>query len=105
MNVSSSAAGNTVIAGKYGSLSIAADGSYTYTLNNNDADTQALKQGQVATDEVFNYTMQDAAGAPSSSTLTVSVTGTNDAPTLPANINLTGTEQSEKLATKKAGIG
>ena len=74
------AAGNTVIAGKYGNLSIAADGSYTYTLNNADPDTQALAQGQTVTDEVFNYTMKDTAGATSASALTINITGTNDVP-------------------------
>jgi VCBS repeat-containing protein len=66
-------------AGTYGSVTIAANGTYTYTLNNGDADTNALAVGQVVTD-VFNYTMQDSAGASSPSTLTITVTGTNDGP-------------------------
>ena len=33
--------------GTYGSLTIAADGTWTYTLNNADADTNALAQGQI----------------------------------------------------------
>ena len=55
------------------------DGSWTYTLDNNSAATQALTQDQHVTD-VFTYTMHDAAGATSSATLTIDVFGTNDAP-------------------------
>ena len=75
-------AGNvgTVIDGIYGSVKINADGSYTYTLDNTKAATQALAQGQAGTPEVFNYTVKDTAGATSTSTLTVNVSGTNDAP-------------------------
>ena len=41
------AAGNvgSAVTGTYGSVTIAANGSYTYTLDNGDPDTQALAQG------------------------------------------------------------
>ena len=78
--------------GTYGSLSLAANGNWTYTLNNADADTQALTQGQAAT-EVFSYTMQDQFGATSSSTLTISLSGTNDAP-VAVNDSASGNEDS-----------
>ena len=69
-----------VINGTYGSVQLNADGTYTYTLDNARAATQALTQGQ-GVSEVFNYTIKDTAGAVSNSTtLTVSVTGTNDLP-------------------------
>ncbi|MDP1767109.1 MAG: Ig-like domain-containing protein, partial [Methylotenera sp.] len=71
--------GAASVAGTYGSITIAANGVYTYTLNNSLAATQALDQGQVVTD-VFNYTVIDANGATSSVNINVSVTGTNDAP-------------------------
>ena len=63
----------------YGTVTVAADGSYTYTLDNTKAATNALTQGQIVT-ETFAYTMRDTAGATSGSTFTVTVTGTNDAP-------------------------
>ncbi len=75
----------TVVAGTYGSVTVADDGSWTYTLDNGNAATQALTQGQHVTD-VFTYTMHDAAGATASATLTIDVTGTNDVPTL-ADVN------------------
>jgi large repetitive protein len=67
------------INGTYGTVVINANGSYTYTLDNSRAATNALAQGQTAND-VFTYTMRDASGATSSTSLTITVTGTNDAP-------------------------
>ena len=56
-------AGNvgTAVVGTYGSLVLGADGTWTYTLANGDADTDALSQGEAATD-VFSYTVVDANG-------------------------------------------
>ena len=62
--------------GDYGSLIINADGSYTYTLDGNNAAVKALNQGQVLTD-VFQYTNKDSAGLTSSSTLTIEIQGPN----------------------------
>ncbi|WP_457155406.1 VCBS domain-containing protein, partial [Mesorhizobium sp. P5_C1] len=82
-------AGNVGLAvvGTYGSVTIGSDGSYTYTLNNADADTNALAQGATATDQ-FTYTVKDANGATSSTTLTITITGTNDGPIAVADTNV-----------------
>ena len=74
-------AGNVgaAVAGTYGSVTINADGSYSYTLDNADADTNALAQGASVTD-VFSYTVTDEHGATSTANLTITITGTNDAP-------------------------
>ncbi|WP_254928815.1 VCBS domain-containing protein [Cyanobium sp. T1B-Tous] len=71
-----SASAGTTIQGRYGDLELNVDGSYTYTP---DVDNPALDEGQSAS-EIFNYTMQDAGGLTSSSTLTITVlgSGTND---------------------------
>ena len=50
-------------AGTYGSLTLNADGSYSYVANN----ANALAAGQTATD-TFTYTVRDAAGATSTAT-------------------------------------
>jgi VCBS repeat-containing protein len=71
------------VAGSYGSVTINADGSYSYNLNNASAAVQGLRAGQTVNDS-FTYTMRDAAGATSSTTLTVTVTGSNDAPVVNA---------------------
>ena len=67
------------LAGIYGTLVLSATGNYVYSLDNGAAATQALKQGQSAT-ETFIYTIVDANGAFDTSTLTITVTGTNDRP-------------------------
>src|SRR5207237_655156 len=63
-------------AGTYGSLSLAADGSYTYTLNT--AGVQHLAAGATVSDS-FGYQATDGA-VTSSATLVVTITGVNDAP-------------------------
>ena len=67
----------SALAGIYGTLTLGADGSYTYLADR--AAAQALGQGQTATEQ-FAYTVSDTAGATSTSTLTLTITGTNDAP-------------------------
>ncbi|MES2547486.1 MAG: DUF4347 domain-containing protein, partial [Pseudomonadota bacterium] len=66
----------TSLTGTYGHLTLNADGSYTYI-----ADTaNGLAAGATAND-VFTYTVKDPAGLVSNTTaLTITVTGTNDAP-------------------------
>ena len=71
--------------GHYGSLTLGADGSYTYTLNNNLYAVQSLGAGETLTD-TFTYTVTDSHGAIGSNTLTVTINGTNDAPTVAAAI-------------------
>ncbi|WP_243395869.1 beta strand repeat-containing protein [Sphingomonas oleivorans] len=67
------------LAGTYGSLKLNADGSYTYTLDNADLDTQRLAAGQSAT-ETFSYLVSDGTGGTAQAALTVTITGVNDAP-------------------------
>ena len=69
-----------VTAGAYGQLTLNADGSYSYQVDNRNAAVQALRQASDTLVDTFHYTMRDGAGASSSATLTVSVHGANDAP-------------------------
>ncbi len=82
-NVGVDVAGNvgSSVVGIYGSLVLNNDGSYTYTLNNTDPDTEALKAGQLV-DEVFTYTITDNDGDMATSILTITITGTNDVPVI-----------------------
>ena len=68
------------LAGAYGTLTVAANGTWTYVVNNSNATVQALRLAGETLTEVFNYTMRDNAGATSASTLTVTIQGANDAP-------------------------
>jgi VCBS repeat-containing protein len=64
--------------GTYGALSLAANGTYTYMLDNDDFVVQSLGRQHEMT-EHFEFTVTDGI-AEVASTLDVSVSGTNDAP-------------------------
>ncbi|WP_292039311.1 beta strand repeat-containing protein [Massilia sp. UBA6681] len=70
-------------AGSYGSLVLAPDGSYTYTLNGGDARVQALAEGQSVL-EHFAYVVTDGI-ATDASTLAITIAGSNDAPVVAAD--------------------
>ncbi|MFD2451599.1 Ig-like domain-containing protein [Ideonella paludis] len=80
--VSAVSFGNTVgkvgspIAGAFGTLTLNADGSYSYVPN---AAAQALDTGESDRD-IFTYTVTDPAGKTATTTLTITVTGVNDGP-------------------------
>jgi VCBS repeat-containing protein len=59
-------------------LVLNADGSYTYTLNASNAAVNGLDDGETLTD-TFNYTASDGTTT-ASSTLAITIFGTNDAP-------------------------
>ncbi|MBS0340274.1 MAG: VCBS domain-containing protein, partial [Proteobacteria bacterium] len=75
-----SATVGNALAGAFGSLVIDADGSYTYTVDEGNADVQALRTNADTLVETFTYTMRDALGATSTATLTITIHGRNDAP-------------------------
>ena len=74
--------------GQYGQLALAANGDYAYTLRNSDAKVQSLAAGQTAT-ETFSYIVQDDStmSGSASSNVVITITGTNDAPTLDAPLS------------------
>ncbi|PIF73665.1 VCBS repeat-containing protein [Variovorax sp. 54] len=80
----------------YGSIVLNADGSYTYTLNNNDPRVNALKDGETLTDTV-SYTITDADGDTSTTTLTITINGHSDAnpQIVPVDGNGAATGQTE----------
>ncbi|MBP5074399.1 retention module-containing protein [Pseudomonas chlororaphis] len=67
--------------GTYGTLVLAADGTYTYTLNTADADFKALHGNGNGT-ETFAYTITDADGDPSTANLVLSIHNNDDGVTL-----------------------
>ncbi|WP_157052944.1 retention module-containing protein, partial [Gallaecimonas pentaromativorans] len=74
----------TTVSGQFGTLSWTADGNFSYQLNNEQV--QSLAQGETLT-ETFTYQISDGNGGTSTSTLTVVIQGTNDAPVATANLN------------------
>ncbi len=87
----------TSVVGAHGTLVIHTDGSYTYTATDN-----TLQAGEHATD-VFSYTVSDGQGGTATTTLTVDVTGTNDAPviggTALGNVTEDGTQTASGTLT------
>jgi VCBS repeat-containing protein len=70
----------SALTGAYGSLTLNADGSYTYVVDNTNATIQGLRTRSNTLTDTFTYTMRDAAGATSTTTLTITIRGANDNP-------------------------
>jgi len=84
---STSASGGTFVAGTYGTLTIGADGSYSYVLNNENLTIEALSAGQTLT-ETFSIKIVDGSNNAATTTLNVTINGANDVvptPTLTLN--------------------
>ncbi|QYJ94118.1 VCBS domain-containing protein [Shewanella spartinae] len=68
----------------FGTFSVDANGQWTFTLNNNAAATQALAEGQ-SEELTFTVRVTDDFGAYVDQVVTITITGTNDIPTLVAD--------------------
>ncbi|WP_315127007.1 VCBS domain-containing protein, partial [Comamonas antarctica] len=73
--------------GQYGSFTVDATGKWTYVLDNASAKVQALTEGQKVSDTI-TVTVNDGKGGTAEKTITVEITGTNEAPVAQA---VTGT--------------
>ena len=82
----------TALAGAYGSLTLNADGSYSYALDNGNALVQGLDKTEHLT-ETFTYTITDGDGDTSTTTLTITVNGADDGVTI-GGLNPAGAEQT-----------
>jgi VCBS repeat-containing protein len=76
---------DTTVTGTYGTLTIKADGTYSYSLDNTNTDVNALsnhKDGTADTlKDVFNVTVSDQNGSSDQTeALTINITGANDRP-------------------------
>ena len=69
----------------HGTLALGTTGAYTYTLDNGNADVQALDDGETLTDS-YTYTVSDGTVS-RTATLTITIFGTNDAPVANADTN------------------
>ena len=68
------------LTGIYGNLTLNADGSYTYVIDEGNIDVQALRlTGQTLQDR-FTYTVTDTGGLTDQATLTLTLDGRNDTP-------------------------
>ncbi len=80
MQASTSGSVGVALAGLYGSITLNADGTYGYTVDENNAAVQALRLSTQTLAEVFSYTIVDAAGLSFYDQLTITIQGANDAP-------------------------
>ncbi len=87
----------------YGSLTLHADGSYSYTLDNSNPLVSGLRNGQTLT-ETFHYTITDADGDTAATTLTITIHGVNDAPVLSSASSLTINEDSVPHGTPLSSL-
>ncbi len=80
--VQSSASGSvgSGVAGLYGTLTINTDGTYSYVIDNANADVQALRLATNTLDDVFTYSLNDNDGSASTAQVTVTIQGSNDNP-------------------------
>ena len=69
--------GGTGIDGEYGALVLDSNGDYTYTLNDSDPRVNALQDKETLTD-TFSYTIKDADGDWSTTTVTITINGRTD---------------------------
>ncbi|WCB47652.1 DVU1012 family biofilm structural adhesin [Nitratidesulfovibrio vulgaris] len=81
--------GSTEIQGEYGTLTIYADGSYSYSLNNDDPRVQHLNSKTDRLTETFKYTVTDGDGDASTAPLVITIVGTDD------GVSIKGLEGSE----------
>jgi len=103
----------TPLASDFGSLLIETSGAYTYTLDNDNPTVNGLDDGVSVTD-TFTYTITDADSDIATAQLSITINGTNDAPTLSTDSNVfieslipdfgTGTETAAHLGIGGNGI-
>ena len=80
VTAATTSANGAVVTGLYGTLTLGADGSYRYVVNDTNAQVQALRTASDTLVDTFTYRMTDASGATSTTTLSVTIQGANDAP-------------------------
>ena len=92
-------AGSSSVVGIYGTLTLAADGSYTYAANE---DISTLDTGETVTD-VFTYTLTDSDGdtADDTATITITIVGIS----APSAANNTATVEENSSITVPDGEG
>ncbi|MDG1949794.1 MAG: VCBS domain-containing protein, partial [bacterium] len=85
--------------GTYGSLAMGSEtGAWTYTLNNNDSDTDALADG-VSVSDSFTVALDDGQGGRVTGDVTIAIAGTNDGPVITSGGSISVPENSTAVTT------
>ncbi len=74
---STTSANGEVVVGQYGTLTIGADGSYSYVLDNGNTTVNGLTAGGTLTEQ-FTYTLKDPSALSDTAQLTITIKGNND---------------------------
>ncbi len=90
--------GDTVLVGLYGTLTVHANGSYSYAPN-----AAAINALTAPTTDVFDVQVSDGIAPAAATTLTVNITGANDAPTITAEVATPPLVDTAALDTFAAG--
>ncbi|MBF0214077.1 MAG: cadherin domain-containing protein, partial [Magnetococcales bacterium] len=82
----------SAVSGLYGTLTVSAQGAYSYVVNDSASTVQALQSGQSLT-ESFNYAVSDEVSS-DQAVLTITIQGANDAPTVTSSATLSVAEST-----------
>ncbi|MEX0386269.1 beta strand repeat-containing protein [Spiribacter onubensis] len=91
VSVESTSSDGLAITGQYGTLTVGADGSYRYSVSDEDPTVQALNENATFTD-AFTVVVGDGAGGRVEQTLNIEIRGTNDLPTVTTAGSVSNTE-------------
>ncbi|MGY4406904.1 VCBS domain-containing protein [Bradyrhizobium sp. USDA 3315] len=97
-SVSLSSGAGTDVVGAHGTLHLNTDGSYTYTVNNGQGAVEALRTFSDTLTDTFSYTVKDTTGATATTTLTVTIHGSND------NATITVSATEDNAVTEAGGV-
>uniref|UniRef100_UPI003A92AD76 Ig-like domain-containing protein n=1 Tax=Oceanisphaera sp. TaxID=1929979 RepID=UPI003A92AD76 len=100
---STNADGDLIIDGEYGTLTISPDGSYSYELDNNNPDVNALKTG-ISLTESFTYTLTDGDGDTAAAELDITIDGNADGVPSIAAQDENGTSVDGHITVKESGL-
>ncbi|MDP2140067.1 MAG: Calx-beta domain-containing protein, partial [Gammaproteobacteria bacterium] len=112
VTAATTSANGTQVAGQYGTLTIGADGSYSYVVNNSNAAVQALRSTSNTLTDTFTYQMSANGGVGGTTTLTVTIQGANDNPVAANDYNVakeslrtdnTAYDSTDPLGSKATG--
>ncbi|WP_348814291.1 VCBS domain-containing protein [Halomonas sp. H10-59] len=101
-NTTTVAAGQP-LAGRYGTLTLNADGSFSYVVDNSNPTVEALRTANDTLTEVFVYRSVDPLGASTTARLTVTIEGRDDAPVAADNVALAVADSDQGTGRDPSG--
>ncbi|USZ48047.1 VCBS domain-containing protein [Halomonas sp. DN3] len=91
------------LAGRYGTLTLNADGSFSYVVDNSNPAVEALRTANDTLTEVFVYRSVDPLGASTTARLTVTIEGRDDAPVAADNVALAVADSDQGTGRDPSG--